>query len=311
MPVLRPVIPDPGMRFQLVHEEDVATAFRAGVVGRGEPGPYNLAGSGTLTLSDVARVLGWYSVPMPSAAVDAAAEVVARLPLAPDEISWIHSLRKEVLMRTARAHKLLGWRPKHSSRDTLKETAEAMRAAARTAGSVGTPWVLDPVAVGGLTLRTGLAAELVDLRPTVVRGNASEVLALAGGLGGKGVDSIDTPEAAAETARALAAKHGCVVAVSGAVDHLTDGERLVRVANGHPLLARVTGVGCSLGALMAAFCAVTQDRLVAATAATAALTVAADAAAAAAPLPGTFAVALLDELSRLTPSSLASAVRLS
>ncbi len=126
MPVLKPVIPDPGVRFQLVHEDDVASAFRAGVLGRGEPGPYNLAGSGTLTLSDVARVLGWYSVPMPSAALDAAAEVAARLPLAPDEVSWIHSLRKEVLMRTARARKLLGWRPKHSSRETLQQTAEAL-----------------------------------------------------------------------------------------------------------------------------------------------------------------------------------------
>src|SRR3712207_992425 len=69
-------------------------------------------------------------------------------------------------------------------------TAEAMRLAARSAGAAGTPWVLDPVAVGGLVYRTELAADLVALRPTVVRGNASEVMALAGaGGGGRGVRS--------------------------------------------------------------------------------------------------------------------------
>ena len=73
MPVLKPVIPDPGVRFQLVHEDDVASAFAAGVRGIGEPGPYNLAGRGTLTMSDVADALGWYSVPVPKPLVDATA----------------------------------------------------------------------------------------------------------------------------------------------------------------------------------------------------------------------------------------------
>lgn len=192
------------------------------------------------------------------------------------------------------------------------ETVEAMRAAVTAAGEAGTPWVLDPVAAGALGWRTEVAHELLErARPTVIRGNASEVLALAGGLGGKGVDSLHTPEAAADTARALAAKYGCVVAVSGEVDHLTDGARLVRVANGHPLLTRVTGVGCALGAVMAAFAATSSDPLVAAAAATAAVTVAADAAAARAPRPGSFAVALLDELDALTPQSLTAAVNLS
>ena len=66
LPVLKPVIPDPGIRFQLVHEDDVASAFAAGVRGIGEPGPYNLAGGGLLTMRDVADALGWYSVPVPS-----------------------------------------------------------------------------------------------------------------------------------------------------------------------------------------------------------------------------------------------------
>jgi UDP-glucose 4-epimerase len=128
LPILKPVIPDPGTRFQLVHEDDVASAFVAGVLGKGTPGPYNLAGSGTLRARDLAAALGWYSVPIPELAVEATAEVIARLP-APPQLAWIHSVRKEVLMKTDRARKELGWRPRHSSKATLKQLVEAHRAA--------------------------------------------------------------------------------------------------------------------------------------------------------------------------------------
>jgi nucleoside-diphosphate-sugar epimerase len=127
MPVLRPVIPDPGVPFQLVHEDDVAQAFVAGVQGRGEPGPYNLAGNGKLTMSDLADALGWYTIPIPELAVDTTAEVIARLPVKPPALSWIESLRKPVLMKTDRAKKLLGWKPKHTSKGTLKELVAAYR----------------------------------------------------------------------------------------------------------------------------------------------------------------------------------------
>jgi UDP-glucose 4-epimerase len=130
LPVLKPVIPDPGTRFQLVHEEDVARAFVAGVRGVGEPGPYNLAGGGTLTMSDLARALGWYSVPVPRMAVEASAEIASRIPLMPDSVAWLHSVRKPVLMKTDRARKLLGWRPKHTSRRTLDMMVRGHRAAA-------------------------------------------------------------------------------------------------------------------------------------------------------------------------------------
>jgi nucleoside-diphosphate-sugar epimerase len=129
LPVLKPVIPDPGIRFQLVHEDDVASAFAAAVRGLGEPGPYNLAGSGLLTMSDIADALGWYSVPVPKPLVDATAEVATRLPLMPEQVAWIHSVRKPVLMRTTRAKKLLRWKPKHTARATLREMADAQRAA--------------------------------------------------------------------------------------------------------------------------------------------------------------------------------------
>jgi UDP-glucose 4-epimerase len=129
LPVLKPVIPDPGIRFQLVHEDDVASAFSAGVRGLGEPGPYNLAGGGTLTMSDVADALGWYSVPVPRPLVEATAEIASRLPLMPDQVAWIHSVKKPVLMKTDRAEKLLRWRPKHTAKATLSEMAAAQRAA--------------------------------------------------------------------------------------------------------------------------------------------------------------------------------------
>jgi nucleoside-diphosphate-sugar epimerase len=128
MPVLKPVIPDPGIHFQLVHEDDVASAFVAGVRGLGSPGPYNLAGKGTLRTSDVADALGWYSIPVPGIAVDATAEVVARVPGMPEIASWIQSARKPVLMKTDRARKELRWRPKHTARETLRQLVEAYRA---------------------------------------------------------------------------------------------------------------------------------------------------------------------------------------
>jgi len=129
LPVLKPVIPDPGIRFQLVHEDDVASAFAAGVRGIGEPGPYNLAGGGLLTMSSIADALGWYSVPVPKPLVDATAEIATRLPHMPEQVAWIHSVKKPVLMKTDRAKKLLRWKPRHTARATLKEMADAQRAA--------------------------------------------------------------------------------------------------------------------------------------------------------------------------------------
>jgi hydroxyethylthiazole kinase len=182
-----------------------------------------------------------------------------------------------------------------------ERTATAMRLAARAAAAAGTPWVLDPVAVGGLAFRTDLAAELLDARPTVVRGNASEVMALAGaGAGGRGVDSTAAADEALEAATVLAARTGGVVAVSGEVDLVTDGSRTVRIGGGSVLLTRTTGAGCALGALVAAYVAVTRDALTAAVAAHAHVALAAEAAAAAAAGPGTFAPLWLDALDAVT-----------
>jgi UDP-glucose 4-epimerase len=121
------VLPDPGVSFQLVHHDDVATAMRAAVLGRGTPGVYNLAGAGKLTMSDLAEALGWYSVPLPEIALDATAELVARLPFVPTEAQWIESFRTPVLMDTAKARRELRWRPRHDARETLREMVDAAR----------------------------------------------------------------------------------------------------------------------------------------------------------------------------------------
>jgi UDP-glucose 4-epimerase len=129
LPVLKPVIPDPGVPFQLVHHDDVASALRAAVLGRGEPGIYNLAADGQVTMSELAQALGWYSLPIPDLAMGAASELVARLPFVPAEAQWIESLRRPVLMDTTRARRLLRWRPRHDAHGTLVDMVTAARSA--------------------------------------------------------------------------------------------------------------------------------------------------------------------------------------
>lgn len=139
----------------------------------------------------------------------------------------------------------------------------AMRLAAATATRLGKPWVLDPVAAGATRLRTETALGLLGLRPSIVRGNAGEILALAGAYGAsadtpalKGVDSLADADDAVEAAMALARSTGAVVAVTGATDYVTDGRRLVAIEGGHDLMPLSTALGCSLSAVTGAFAAV-------------------------------------------------------
>jgi UDP-glucose 4-epimerase len=127
VPILKPVLPDPGVSFQLVHHDDVAAAMRAGVLGRGKPGIYNLAGPGQLTVKQLAEALGWYSLPVPELAVDALAEVIGRLGFLPAQAQWIAAFREPVIMSTAKARRELRWRPKHDAMDTLRQTITAAR----------------------------------------------------------------------------------------------------------------------------------------------------------------------------------------
>ena len=116
------VLPDPGAPFQLAHHDDVATALRAGVVGRGEAGAYNLAAAGEITMSDLAAAIGYRTVPMPKMAVEAAAELVAHLPFLPEEATWVEALRRPVLMDAGKARRLLNWRPRYDAQETLRLT---------------------------------------------------------------------------------------------------------------------------------------------------------------------------------------------
>lgn len=174
---------------------------------------------------------------------------------------------------------------------------EAMHDAAAVAAERGIPWILDPVGVGATPYRTKTAAALLDRSPTVVRGNASEILALAGtAQGGKGVDSAHEATDAVDAARELAVRTSGVVAVTGAADLVTDGRTVVTVRGGHPMMSRITALGCAASALVGAFAAVEPDRLKATAAALAVLGVAGERAATDSPGPGTLRLRILDEL---------------
>lgn len=207
---------------------------------------------------------------------------------------------------------------------TPHDTADVYHATARGAQEAGTPWVLDPIGAGGLPWRGALAAELLQYRPAAVRGNASEIIGLHGltgggglggggrgaeGGGGRGVDSSDDPADAVPAALGLLEWAGAVSA-SGAVDHVVSASGTTRITGGSVLLTRVTGTGCSLGALVAAYCAAVPDVGLAVAAAHTHVTVAADVAAERASSPGSFAVAYLDALHEVSPDEVRRRARL-
>ena len=192
--------------------------------------------------------------------------------------------------------------------ETLPRTAAAAHAA-------GKPWVLDPVGIGIGSLRTKLLRGFKPYKPAVVRGNASEIIALAGlwDLEGdaselsraRGVDTTDTVAAARDAAVALARYAGGAVAVSGESDLVTDGSTVAYSTGGSALMGKVTGFGCSLGGVAAVY-ATQADPLTATLAAVAHYNVAGTRAAATADAPASFKVAFIDELYRATPDDIAN-----
>ena len=140
--------------------------------------------------------------------------------------------------------------------------AKAMRAAVEQANGASTTWTLDPVAVGALDFRRRFCQELLTLKPAAIRGNASEILALAGENGtGRGVDTTDAAATAIPAARQLARQTGAIIVVTGEVDYITDGERTLCVTGGDPLMTNVVGTGCALSAVVAASTALPGNRL--------------------------------------------------
>ncbi|MBX3502414.1 MAG: hydroxyethylthiazole kinase [Alphaproteobacteria bacterium] len=189
----------------------------------------------------------------------------------------------------------------------------SMEVAIDAASRAGKPWVFDPVGVGATTLRRRAAATLLRLKPTVVRGNASEIMVLAGlaGTGQKGVDSTRDVAEAEAPARQLAKAAGCVVVVTGVVDIATDGERVLRTTNGHPLMPRVTALGCALTAIIGAFLAVGDDPLHSAAVATALFGLAGEIAGQEALGPGSLRVGLMDALHNLDSTAIRTGLDLS
>jgi hydroxyethylthiazole kinase len=186
----------------------------------------------------------------------------------------------------------------------------SMRLAAAAAQAAGKPWVLDPIAAGGLPWRGGIAAELLQYHPAAIRGNASEIIGLAGlGGGARGVDSSADPSRAVPAALDLLAQ-ATAVSASGAIDHVVGRIAqearpvLIRVSGGSALLPRVTATGCALGALVAAYAAVAPDPFTGLVAAHVHVSVAAELAERSGARPGSFAVAFIDALDAVDEAAL-------
>lgn len=188
---------------------------------------------------------------------------------------------------------------------------EAMSRAGARAVTRGIPVVLDPVGAGATRYRTAAAHRLLtDAAPAIVRGNASEIRALVDEAHAtKGVDSTDTADAAAAAARALASGQHCVVSVSGATDLVIGGDEIIRVANGHPMMPRITGLGCTATALTGAFAAVNPSPFLAAAHAMIVMGIAGELAGERATGPGSFQVAFLDALASLGDADIAARMR--
>jgi hydroxyethylthiazole kinase len=183
---------------------------------------------------------------------------------------------------------------------------DAMLAAGRAANGAGIPVVLDPVGAGATSYRTDTAKRLLDeVEVAVVRGNAAEIATLADRDAEiRGVESLGASDSAGELARAASATLGTTVAVTGAVDHVSDGGRSIAIANGDPLLAAITGSGCMATAITGCFAAVRADAFAAAAEALVAFGVAGEDAASNAKGPGSFHAALYDALYALDPDTL-------
>jgi hydroxyethylthiazole kinase len=170
------------------------------------------------------------------------------------------------------------------------------------ARSKGVPVVIDPVGAGATPYRTRTIRDLINAdQPTIIRGNASEIMALTDDrLKTKGVDSTAASDEALHAAHSISEKHKCAVCISGAVDYIVFGDRMMKIANGHPMMTKVTGLGCTATAICGALAAVEKDALMAATKAMAVMGIAGEMAAAKSPGPGSLQMHFLDILYTLS-----------
>jgi len=189
---------------------------------------------------------------------------------------------------------------------------ESMLRGGKKANELGVPVILDPVGSGATSFRTNTFRTLAkELKLTVVRGNASEILSIASDdIKTKGVETAHDAEQALETAREAAREIDSVVAITGPMDLIADGNKVIRCYNGHPLLRSVTGTGCAATTTIAAFAAVTHDPLEATSAGLAFFGLAGELAGARAHSPGSFMVSLLDAMYQISPEEFQAKARL-
>ncbi|QIK53714.1 hydroxyethylthiazole kinase [Dysgonomonas sp. HDW5B] len=192
------------------------------------------------------------------------------------------------------------------------EWVRAMLIAGQAAAEKRIPIVLDPVGAGATSYRTKVCLQILEeCKPSIIRGNASEIMALvSSNVKTKGVDSINSSESALDFAKILSQETGSVVVISGQTDYITDGKTTETVSNGNTLMARVTGMGCTATAIVAAFAAINPDMLQAATHGMAVMGISGEMAAAQSQGNGSMQVHFLDELFNMNGSTLRNKIRL-
>jgi hydroxyethylthiazole kinase len=183
---------------------------------------------------------------------------------------------------------------------------ESMIIAGRKASEKKTPIILDPVGSGATTLRTGSAKKIIEqTNIDVIRGNASEILSLRHkDSKTKGVDSLHSVEDAAETAKILAKELKTILAITGPVDLVTNGDSTLRVSNGHPLMGYVTGTGCTATVTIGAFLAIDENPVSATATALAFFGLAGEVAGEKASAPGSFMIEMINALYSISPEQL-------
>ncbi len=243
----------------------------------------------------------------------------------------VHNITNYVVMNSmANALLAIGAAPvmAHAEEETAEMTALAsalvvnigtlstpwvagMERAVRAAKDAGKPYVLDPVGAGATAFRTDTVHRLLGLgAPTVLRGNASEIMSVHTSEGStRGVDSTEQSDSALEAGRALARQYGCPVSISGATDYVVSGGETISISNGHPLMGRVTGLGCTASALTGAFLAVNPSPADAAAAAMAVMGICGEIAAERAEGPGSLQLHLLDAFHNLDEKQVAKRLK--
>lgn len=191
--------------------------------------------------------------------------------------------------------------------------AESMLKAARKAQELQKPWVLDPVGAGLSVFRNETLEQLIAYRPTVIRGNASEIMALHqfSMNSGKGVDSTNTSDQALDAAKALTAATGSIVCISGEVDYIVTEPLIIAVKNGHPMMTKVTGLGCSSSAVIGGFLGLNSDPFTEAVSGVALFSLAGELAFKQAKGPGSLQMELYDILFNLDETTILKHIRMS